>query len=205
MAERFAALVRARADAAELVVADGLREALAAYVSLLARWNRKINLTSFDLDVPTDAAIDRLVIEPLRASRLVRPTDRLAVDIGSGGGSPAIPLRLAQPQLETVLIEARERKAAFLREVARTLELANVHVEADTFERFAERPAWARRADLVTMRAVRPDESIWRGARAVIQANGRFLWFAELGETTKFGSWFRVVQFDGPVVVLEPT
>lgn len=204
-AERFAALVRERADAASLVVGDELRDALGGYLSLLARWNRKINLTSFDLDAPTDAAIDRLIIEPLRASSLVLPTDHLSIDIGSGGGSPAIPLRLARPELETVLVEARERKAAFLREAARALELDNVRVETGMFERFAARPEWAARADLVTMRAVRPDQALWLGARRVLKTSGRFLWFASIGETTNYGAAMRSVERHGPVEVLVPS
>jgi len=134
VADRFTAIVCDRAEVAGLTVSDELRDSLAAYLLLLSRWTRKINLTSFDLETPTDAAIDRLVIEPLVAAKLVLPTDRFSIDIGSGGGSPAIPMRLAQPNLETVLVEVRERKAAFLREVTRTLRLGNVRVEAQTFE-----------------------------------------------------------------------
>lgn len=205
MSDPFGALVRARAEAAGLTVTEELGDALSAYLALLARWDRKINLTAFDLDSPTDSAIDRLIIEPLRASRLIRATDRLSVDIGSGGGSPAIPLRLAQPHLETVLVEARERKAAFLREVARELRLSNVHVECDAFERFSGRVEWSGRADLITMRAVRPDRAIWRAARSVIKGDGQFLWFTEIGETTNFSDMFRPIPVDEalPVEVLE--
>jgi 16S rRNA (guanine527-N7)-methyltransferase len=202
--EPFAVLVRARAEDAGLKVTDDLVEAQAAYLTLLARWNRTINLTAFDLDAPTDAAIDRLIIEPLRAARLVSPTDRLLIDIGSGGGSPAIPLRLARPQLETVLVEARERKAAFLREAARALALDNVVVETDTFERFSVRPEWAQRADLVTMRAVRPEPGIWRGAHAVSRSTARFFWFSGMGETTNYLGLFAIEADVDHVIVLSP-
>lgn len=190
MGDRFGPLVRARAEVAGLVVTPELVDAFSAYLAVLGRWDRKINLTAFDLDAPTDAAIDRLVIEPLRASSLIRPSDCVLIDIGSGGGSPAIPLRLARPQLTTILVEVRERKAAFLREVGRELGLANLQVHAEPFERFSAKREWSGVADVVSMRAVRPDIAIWQSARAVIKPDGRFLWFAEIGEITNFDKLF---------------
>jgi len=204
VADRFTAIVCDRAEVAGLTVSDELRDSLAAYLLLLSRWTRKINLTSFDLETPTDAAIDRLVIEPLVAAKLVLPTDRFSIDIGSGGGSPAIPMRLAQPNLETVLVEVRERKAAFLREVTRTLRLGNVHVEAQTFETFAAQSQWHGRADLVTMRAVRSEAAIWRDARSVVKNSGRVLWFTGIGETTKNIGKFVLDQQIDPVAILRP-
>jgi 16S rRNA (guanine527-N7)-methyltransferase len=203
VADRFAGLVRARAEHAGVEVGDDLRDALAAYLALLARWNRKINLTSFDLEVPTDAAIDRLVIEALVAAPLVRTTDRVAIDVGSGGGSPALPLRLACPQLEMVLVEVRERKAAFLREAVRELGLSNVRVEVSTFEQLAASSKRGARADLVTMRAVRADEEIWEGISAVLAPAGRILWFIDIGEMTKYDRWFKLAEERKPVMVLD--
>ncbi len=204
MGDRFGPLVRARAEVAGLVVTPGLVDAFSAYLAVLARWDRKINLTAFDLDVPTDAAIDRLVIEPLRASSLIRPSDRVLIDIGSGGGSPAIPLRLAQPQLETVLVEVRERKAAFLREVGRELGLANMHVHAERFEDFSAKPEWSGAADVISMRAVRPDLSVWQAARTVVKRDGRFLWFIDIGDTTNFSKWFVPIEELRGVQLLSP-
>jgi 16S rRNA (guanine527-N7)-methyltransferase len=201
-ADRFAPLIRERSATAGLIVGDELGEQLAAYLSLLWHWNRKINLTSFDLDAPTPAAIDRLVIEPLLAARLVRAEDRFLMDVGSGGGSPALPLRLACAQIEIVMVESRSRKAAFLREVARSLALANVHVEATTFEVCAAASVWAGRADLVTMRAVRPEPSIWDAAKAVLKPTGRFLWFTDVGETAAtLPSALQLEQSSPPVIV----
>jgi 16S rRNA (guanine527-N7)-methyltransferase len=193
MSDRFGPLVRARASAAGLNLADDLVDSLTAYLALLARWDRKINLTAFDLDSPSDAAIDRLIIEPLQAAGLVQATDRSLIDIGSGGGSPAIPMRLARPHLEAVLVEVRERKAAFLRDVIRELALANVRVACETFERFASRPAELNQVDLVTMRAVRAEGAIWQASRAVLKAGGRFIWFHTIGYTTNFEGLFEVL------------
>src|SRR4029450_11587640 len=99
---------------------DELSAALAAYYELLARWNRKINLTA--LDNP-DEAIDRLLLEPVVATKqLARPDVRI-MDVGSGGGSPAIPMKLAAPGAALTMVEVKARKSAFLREAVRSLGL----------------------------------------------------------------------------------
>jgi 16S rRNA (guanine527-N7)-methyltransferase len=133
------------------------------------------------LEMATDDAIDRLVVEPLVAIRHLRPEDHFAIDIGSGGGSPAIPMRLAAPALRFVLVEVKSRKAAFLRAVARELSLSNVQVEN---REAAELPLVREllgAADLVTMRAVRADASMMKTVHAVLAARGRLFWFGAPG------------------------
>jgi 16S rRNA (guanine527-N7)-methyltransferase len=158
---------------------DVVIESLGSYIELLARWNRRINLTAFDLDRPTDAAIDRLIVEPLMAARHVQAEDRVAVDLGSGGGSPAIPLKIAVPSLRLVLVEARTRKSAFLREAARALNLADVTVDTRRFDSTWPRGKSSEMADVVTMRAIRADRAIWRGLEGLLSPRGRVLWFVD--------------------------
>jgi 16S rRNA (guanine527-N7)-methyltransferase len=59
-----------------------------------------------------------LVEDSLRLSSLVAAEGDPVVDVGSGGGAPGIPLALAFPERQFVLLEAQERKCAFLREHA---------------------------------------------------------------------------------------
>jgi 16S rRNA (guanine527-N7)-methyltransferase len=197
----FPALIRARADAYGLPVADDLIARLGAYLDLLARWNRRINLTSFDLDTPTDAAIDRLIVEPLRAAAFVRNGDRLAVDVGSGGGSPAIPIALACSWLHMTLVEVRARKAAFLREAVRTLALSGARVEAAAFGALVEDTSLAKQVDVVTMRAVRADREIWATIDALLAPRGRVLWLGGDPEAIEMTP-FAPVTHDDAVLVL---
>ena len=148
---------------------------LARYLDVLRKWNQKSNLTAFELSPPSDAAIDRLIVEPVVASRRLLPADRLLIDIGSGGGSPAIPLRLMAPQLRVVLVEARTRKSAFLREVVRQLGLAGTDVENRRFEELAGRSELHGKADVVTMRAVRIGSDFWVNTRNMLRLSGRLL------------------------------
>ena len=82
--------VTRRARKANIALSDEVADRLAGYLDLLTIWNRRINLTS--LEEP-DTAVDRLVLEPMLAARFVPPASTV-LDIGSGGGSPAIPLKI---------------------------------------------------------------------------------------------------------------
>jgi 16S rRNA (guanine527-N7)-methyltransferase len=167
-----------------LAAADTLA-ALVAYLELLAKWNRKINLTAFALEKPSDEAIDRLLIEPLAASRNVRRGDLLAIDLGSGGGSPGIPLALAVPHLRLVLVEVKTRKAVFLRESLRVLSLWDrVEVENRRFEELLSTVELNEAADLVTFRAVRADPAVWATIAGLLQPMGRVFWFGGLVSVT---------------------
>lgn len=125
----FRERLHARAAVAHVKLSDPLLDRLLVYYALLTRWNRILNLTSLD---DPDAAIDRLLLEPVAAAAHL-PAAAVLVDLGSGGGSPAVPLALALPAVELEMIESRTRKAAFLREVVRELEM-NGQVETGRFD-----------------------------------------------------------------------
>ena len=88
--------------------------------------------------------MDRLVVEPLVAVQWMPRGAKSVVDIGSGGGSPAVPLKLAVPELGLRMVESRTRKAAFLREVVRHLALKDVVVETCRYEELSRRGECSR-------------------------------------------------------------
>jgi 16S rRNA (guanine527-N7)-methyltransferase len=75
-------------------VTPQLTSRLETYFRLLETWNRKINLTGLNLAEATPDTIDRLLIEPLVAARHIPASAARMLDVGSGGGSPAIPIRV---------------------------------------------------------------------------------------------------------------
>jgi 16S rRNA (guanine527-N7)-methyltransferase len=108
------------------------REQLLQYVALLAKWNRTYNLTAVrdPLAMVQNHLLDSLAVLPhLPLER----SGRLA-DVGSGAGLPGIPIALARPQWHVALVEANQKKAAFLRQAAIELGLANVEVHAGRVE-----------------------------------------------------------------------
>ena len=165
-----------RARRAGLAVPAPLKDSLEAYYQLLARWNAKINLTALDLE-STDEAVDRLLVEPLLAARRLPPDASVLLDIGSGGGSPAIPLKLAAPALRLTMVEAKTRKSAFLREAIRQLGLSDSHVETARFEELLPRPELREAADVVTVRAVRIEMRALMGLQAFLRPGGALFLF----------------------------
>lgn len=192
-ATRLNAVLAERLDVASLAVSPEVRSGVEAYLELLARWNRKINLTAHDLAAPTDQAIDRLAVEPIRASAIILSNDKTMIDIGSGGGSPAIPIALSCPQLHVTMVESRDRKAAFLREAVRVLHL-NADVEARRFEDVSSDAARYHSADVVTFRAVRPDAGLFDGIDRVLAKAGRILVF---GTVSPIDLRFKFERVDG--------
>jgi 16S rRNA (guanine527-N7)-methyltransferase len=196
----FRGLLSSRATAARLSITEDLLDRLEIYFKLLAHWNARINLTGFSLDQPTARAVDRLLIEPLQIARtLTYPID-VWLDLGSGGGSPAIPIQLCNPAKLLVLVESKGRKAAFLREVARELRLTEVEVEVTRIESITSHYRLAGTADLVTVRAVRPSEAMFVTLRCLLRAGGRAALIASKADERVVPAGFQVV----PIVEFVP-
>ena len=100
------------------------------------------------------------------------------LDIGSGGGSPAIPMKLAAPGISLRMVESKTRKAAFLREVVRTLELDRTAVDAVRFEELLSRPTLHDAVDVVTMRAVRVDRKTLAELQSFVRPGGFYFFSA---------------------------
>jgi len=176
--------LRRRAKVAGLNLDVNLIEKLEIYYQLLTKWNAKINLTAFRL-VPEgeEGAIDRLLIEPVVAARYVSESARTLLDAGSGGGSPAIPLILAVPNLSARMVEVKTRKAVFLREAVRELNLKDTIVENARFEELLSRSELHEALDLVSIRAVRVETRTLLTLQAFMRPGGRLLLFRGSGKS----------------------
>jgi 16S rRNA (guanine527-N7)-methyltransferase len=161
---------------------------LQRYLDLLVRWNARINLTAirdpeqmvtrhfgeslFAARVlaqrkpqGSQAGSDSVAASPpLSTAELEHPT---MADVGSGAGFPGIPIKLALPQIQLTLIESQGKKATFLREALRTLQLDGVQVFSGRAE------AWGNTADIVTLRAVEQFERTLSMAAKLVAPGGR--------------------------------
>ena len=103
----------------------GVFDQIRTYIALLLKWNATIALT---------AITDPIEIckfhfgESIFASAAVPVREGRLADVGSGAGFPGLPLKMASPEIELTLIESNARKAAFLSEAVRSLELEGVQV-----------------------------------------------------------------------------
>jgi 16S rRNA (guanine527-N7)-methyltransferase len=172
----FERAVQNRAREAGVSVSDAQIAYLRTYYELLARWTRRINLTSLPLEGYPNQSIDRLLIEPLLAGPFFSSDSPDWIDLGTGSGSPAVPLRIARPGGVLEMIESRQRKTAFLREVVRVLQLRRTEVRTTRIEDFAV-SAPPSSADVITMRAVKPAVTILHAVARLLKPRGRFLWF----------------------------
>ena len=97
------------------------------------------------------------------------------LDVGSGGGFPAIPIALARPRLTVTMVEASSRKSAFLRRVSRETNLTNVQVLNDRVEMLGA--ACHGYFDLITARAVADVRDLIKWTRKFLAPGGRWLFW----------------------------
>ena len=187
-------LISERVLAAGVIADPKVLAGCAAYLSLLDRWNRRINLTSLPLGERISAStVDKLIVEPLIAAREFPSGDLSWLDLGTGGGSPAIPLRLAMRAGSLTMIESRERKCAFLREAVRSLGLQATRALSLRFEEIG----LSERADLVTIRAVRVDAALADLLARLVVAGGRLFCFGTSVVDERFARVSSAVLPDG--------
>ncbi|MBK6941580.1 MAG: 16S rRNA (guanine(527)-N(7))-methyltransferase RsmG [Planctomycetes bacterium] len=130
-----------------------IRAALERYVDLLFEANAKFNLTAIQ---DRGVAWETLIVESLDLLPFLEsvPAGARVVDIGSGGGVPALPLAIARPDLRFTLIDGTGKKARFLEETAAALGLENVRVLNGRSEDFAHERRVRESFDVATARAV---------------------------------------------------
>jgi 16S rRNA (guanine527-N7)-methyltransferase len=121
------------------------------FVGLLLAGNRRFNLTR----VTSPAEVARLhLLDSLAAlPEIDRMAPGQAIDLGSGGGLPGLPLAMARPDWRWTLVDSVGKKATILAEFVDELKLRNVSVIADRAEALGRSPAHRERYDLVTARA----------------------------------------------------
>lgn len=171
----FADKLAVRAEAAGFTLPSELVEPLHSYYRLLTRWNNKINLTAINLHDLLPEAVDRLFIEPVAAARFAESGVRI-IDIGSGGGSPAIPFALAAKGAFLAMVESRSRKSVFLQEAARAVALP-AQVITSRYEDAIRQPELQMAFEVVTIRAVRVDEAALQRLAGFMKSNGSLFLF----------------------------
>ncbi len=134
------------------------------YLNLLQKWNKRLNLVSRrEIENLELHILDSFVIAPFLQCKNV-------TDLGSGGGLPAIPLAIIFPEKQFTLVEARSKKAAFLRIV--TIELGLSHVKILN-QRVEELSGEEYKADCITSRAFAPLNELLDLSFPLLEKNGK--------------------------------
>jgi len=144
-----------------------MSDALEIYRRELLRWNEKVNL----IGPEAKKNLEEHVAEALTAAEILKP-EREVLDFGSGGGLPAIPMAIVSPNARFHLVEADQKKWAFLKHVVRECRLNSV-VYGDRLNRVLTRFPGDLRFSLVTSRAVGSPEEWLPSLAPWLEPEGR--------------------------------
>jgi 16S rRNA (guanine527-N7)-methyltransferase len=142
-----------------------LLSGLSTYLDLLLKWNARTNLTA--IRDPKEI-VRRHFGESLFTARHLDPNTPTLLDFGSGAGFPGIPIALLRPEIQVTLAESQNKKATFLHEVIRTLNLST-----EVWANRVEAMSADRQFHTVTLRAVDNTEAALPVARVRVAPGGQ--------------------------------
>ena len=153
---------------------DGIKSRITAYLDELRKWNKKINLIS-EKDLPD--VEDRHYQDSIAVLELIPPNAHL-LDMGSGNGFPSIPIAIHRPDVSVVAVEIKKKKALFLENVSRRLNLNNyalMNISIDDHQ-----PHMEAAFDVVTSRAFKDLATILEKAYYFSRNNAHVLYYNSL-------------------------
>ncbi len=146
---------------------------LEAYLTLLREWNQKINLVSRK-DV--ENLVENHLWPSVMCLRVAEiPPKCWLLDVGSGGGFPAIPIKILRPDVQVLMVESIRKKAMFLRTAVAELELEDISVVKERVENISQTFEFRKKFDIITARAVAPVQTLLQWTTPLIQKNGFWL------------------------------
>lgn len=150
---------------------DQQLSAIAAYTHLLIKWNQSVNLTAIE---DPQEIIARHFGESIFAASVISGISGRLADAGTGAGFPGMPLKIAIPSIQLLLIEPNNKKCAFLTEAKRSLGLRDVELFRGRYE---DTHGPGRELDFVCSRALGGYRELLRWARTALAPHGRvILW-----------------------------
>ena len=124
---------------------------LCIFIRELTAWNKHMNLTGLS---STKRIMDELVADSLMPLPYLPDTGR-CLDVGSGAGIPAIPLKICRPAMKFFLMEPNSKKGSFLKQIIRLCGLKGIEIIRDRIETRLD-PFPFTQYDMITSRAMAP-------------------------------------------------
>ncbi len=159
-------------DQMQIDVTEDQCRSLAAYVELLVKWNKVINLTA--VRDPLEM-VSRHILDSLSVHEFI-DSDSLT-DVGAGAGLPGIPLAILKPHMNVTLIDSVAKKTRFIQQSATELRLGNVTALHSRVEEVSQQ------ANLVIARAFAAPDKLAALTRHLLPQGGRLL--AMVGQMPK--------------------
>jgi 16S rRNA (guanine527-N7)-methyltransferase len=163
----------------EVVITSHQADQFQKYIGLLVFWNKKISLTSIE---DKQEIVSRHFGESLFCAKFIPDRPCRLADVGSGAGFPGLPLKILRREMQVLLIEQDTRKAAFLNEVVRLLNLDTVKVLRTHYEAM---PPDLANFDVVTARALGNHKLILKWASPRLAEGGRVILMVGIDDATR--------------------
>lgn len=173
---------------------DREAQQLRQFCELVEAWNRRTNLIS-----QQDAALlwERHVLPSIIPLRFVEiPPESWLLDIGSGGGFPAIPLKILRPDLQMLLVDSVRKKTLFLQKAISDLKLGKIAAANRRVEELADRAELRESFDLITARAVGAIELLLDWGKPFLKSGGRWLLWKGASDLTELETLARQRKLD---------
>lgn len=154
-----------------VLLTDEQEKKLKIFKDILKKYNGEFNLTSIDDDEGIDC---RHFYDSLTGVEMFTKNSTV-VEIGSGGGFPSVPLKIAREDLSFTLIEATGKKCRYLETVVKELELKKVTVVNGRAEEFGKKKEYREKFDHAVARAVAPLNVLCEYCLPFVKKGGSFV------------------------------
>lgn len=143
------------------------------YYEMLIEWNEKINLTAI---TDFDEVIKKHFLDSIAIGRVISQMDSVSIlDIGTGAGFPGIPIKIAFPNIEIVLMDSLNKRVTFLNEVITALSLTKIEAIHGRAEDFAKKDLLREKFDYCVSRAVANLSSLCEFCLPYVKVGGKFI------------------------------
>ena len=178
-----------------IVIDDSRLAQFRKYIDLILGWNRKAPLISYG----DEARIAQKHILPsLSLLKLIPEKDEKWLDIGSGAGFPAIPIKIFRDSISLDMLEVNGKKHTFLTKTIRDLELNRCNVIQSRLENLPDAILY----NLITAWAVEKPEMIIREASRILHPEGRIIYLKDRRGVAEFENFIPPVLKIADVVKL---